>query len=141
VSDQILVDTGPLVALIDSDSHYHDWAVNIWKRAKAPAYTCEAVITEATFLLQRDAVQTDALYELICSGSLAIGLHFSDCATDIRALIKRYKNIPISFADACLVRLSELKPNHRVVTFDSDFNVYRKHGNKVIPLLSPNPRA
>ena len=136
MTDRIIVDTGPLIALLDSDSNLHERTVKIWKAVGLPALTCEAVLTEATFLLQRDQLQPDALYELLHCGALKIGIALSEHSQDIRALMKRYRNIPMSLADASLVRLSELNPRHRLFTFDSDFQIYRKHGNKVIPVLS-----
>ncbi|MEQ1752344.1 MAG: hypothetical protein ABL974_23185 [Prosthecobacter sp.] len=58
-------------------------------------------------------------------------------ATAIRTLIHRYRSVPMSLADACLVRLSEKHENCGVFTVDSDFNIYRRHGRKTIPLLAP----
>ena len=137
---KILIDTGPLVAVLDADSQYHDWALQIWENSVAPALTCEAVITEATFLFQRDGIRVDPLFRLLSNGALKIGMAATDSIEDIHALMKRYGDAPMSFADACMVRLSEKNPHHRVVTFDSHFNYYRRHGNKVIPTLSPERR-
>ncbi len=55
----------------------------------------------------------------------------------LRTLIHRYRNVPMSLADACLVRMSELTEPPRVFTVDSDFTIYRRHGKKPIPLLAP----
>lgn len=123
--------------MLDADSQFHDWAVELWQNAAAPALTCEAVITEATFLFQRDQLSVDPLLKLLQSGALKIAISASDSIPDLHALIKRYRNVPMSFADACLVRLSEKHPSHSLVTLDSDFTYYRRHGNKVIPLLLP----
>ena len=56
---------------------------------------------------------------------------------DVRALMHRYRSRPMSLADACLVRLSEIHAAGEVFTLDSDFLIYRRHGNKVIPVLMP----
>jgi len=57
---------------------------------------------------------------------------------DLRALMHRYRNRPMSLADACLVRLSEMHATGEVFTLDSDFRIYRRHGNKVVPILTPD---
>jgi hypothetical protein len=56
----------------------------------------------------------------------------------LRAPMLRYRNRPMSLADACLVRLSELESGGEVFTLDSDFRICRRHGNKVIPVLMPD---
>lgn len=69
--------------------------------------------------------------------ALSVGMTLQNEIEDIRALMNRYASIPMSLADACMVRLCELNPNATLFTLDSDFQIYRKHGNKVIPLLIP----
>jgi len=107
--------------------------------ASAPAYPyCEPVLTEAAFLLKREGGSTGALFALLERGAVRIGLAIEDQLPDLRALMHRYSNRPMSLADACLVRLSELHPASEVFTLDSDFRVYRRHGNKVIPVVMPD---
>ena len=55
----------------------------------------------------------------------------------IRKLLRRYRNVPMSLADACLVRMSELLNEPVIVTLDNDFKIYRRHGRQVIPLIAP----
>jgi uncharacterized protein len=66
-----------------------------------------------------------------------VGLEVEDQLADLRALMRRYRDRPMSLADACLVRLAELHPGGAVFTLDGDFRIYRRHGNKVIPVLMP----
>ena len=107
------------------------------KRLRPPLLTCEPVLTEAAFLLKRDGPDVDALFELLERGVIRISLAVQEAHSDVRALMHRYRNRPMSLADACLVRLSEIHPPGEVFTLDSDFRVYRRHGNKVIPVLMP----
>jgi predicted nucleic acid-binding protein len=130
-------DTGPLVALLKDDDANHEWMLAQSKQIVPPAQTCEAVITESVFLLHRAGVAADGIFRLIEQGSLEVTLAACSHHSDIRALLNRYRNIPMSFADACIVRMSELDSAATVMTFDSDFRIYRKHGNKVIPVLMP----
>ena len=133
-----LLDTGPLVSFLASGLKHHAWAVEQWKNLRPPLLTCEPVLTEAAFLLKREGHQADALFELLERGVIRVALAVEEEQTDLRALMNRYRNRPMSLADACLVRLSELHPAGEVFTLDSDFRIYRRHGNKVIPILIPD---
>ena len=133
----VLLDTGPLVTFLAAGVGHHDWVCDQWKRLHPPLLTCEPVLTEAAFLLKREGVETDVLFALLERGVLRIGLEIEDQIADLRTLMRRYRDRPMSLADACLVRLAELHPNGVVFTLDADFRIYRRHGNKVIPVLMP----
>ena len=132
-----ILDTGPLVSFLASGVKDHVWACEQWKLFRPPFLTCEPVLTEAAFLLKRDGRDTDPLFALLERKVVRIGLDVQEQQADLRALMLRYRNRPMSLADACLVRLSELETNSEVLTLDSDFRIYRRHGNKVIPVLIP----
>lgn len=133
----VLLDTGPLVTFLAAGAEHHHWVCAQWKRLHPPLLTCEAVLTEAAFLLKREGVDTDPLFALLERGVLRIGMEIEDQLPDLRTLMRRYRNRPMSLADACLVRMAELHPNGVVFTLDNDFRIYRRHGNKVIPVLMP----
>ena len=132
-----LLDTGPLVSFLASGLEHHQWAVEQWKQLRPPLLTCEPVLTEAAFLLRREGRDTDALFALLDRRVIRIGLTVEEEQSDLRALMRRYRNRPMSLADACLVRLSEMHSASEVLTIDSDFRIYRRHGNKVIPVRMP----
>jgi len=132
-----LLDTGPLVSFLAAGLEHHEWAVEEWKRLRPPLLTCEPVLTEAAFLLKREGRDTDPLFALLDRGVIRIGLSVQEQQADLRALMRRYRNRPMSLADACLVRLSEIQAAAEVLTLDNDFRIYRRHGNKVIPLRMP----
>ncbi len=123
--------------LADGLAH-HAWAVEQWKQLRPPLLTCEPVLTEATFLLKREGRDADVVLELLERGIIRIGLAVRDEQADIRALMRRYRNRPMSLADACLVRLSEIHGAAEVLTLDGHFRIYRRHGNKVIPVRMPD---
>ncbi len=133
----MLLDTGPLVTFLAAGLAHHDWVCAQWKYLRPPLLTCEPVLTEAAFLLKREGRETDPLFVLLERGVLRVGLEMEDQLADLRVLMRRYRDRPMSLADACLVRLAELHPGSIVLTFDADFRVYRRHGNKVIPTLMP----
>lgn len=135
---QALIDAGPLVSFVNARSAYHSWARDQWKLFRPPMLTCEPVLTEAAFLLRRDGQDADLLLALLERGVIQVALQIQEQLADLRALMGRYRNRPMSLADACLVRLSELHSDSEVFTLDSDFRIYRRHGNKVIPVLMPD---
>ena len=133
-----LLDTGPLVSFLASGLRHHRWAVEQWKKLRPPLLTCEPVLTEAAFLLKREGRDADGIFELLERGVIRIALAIQKEQTDLRALMRRYRNRPMSLADACLVRLSEIHPNAEVFTLEGDFRIYRRHGNRVIPVRMPD---
>lgn len=133
-----LLDTGPLVSFLASGLRHHSWTCEQWKRLRPPLLTCEPVLTEAAFLLKREGREADPLFALLERGVIRVALDVQEEQADLRALMHRYRNRPMSLADACLVRLAELHADGEVFTLDSDFQIYRRHGNKVIPVLMPD---
>ena len=133
----VLLDTGPLVTFLATGLNHHDWVRDQWKRLHPPLLICESVLTEAAFLLKREKREPDPLFALLERGVLQVGLEIKDHLPDLRVLMHRYRDQPMSLADACLVRLAELHPGGVIFTLDTDFRIYRRHGNKVIPVLMP----
>lgn len=131
----LIVDTGPLVAFFSKADKHHEWVARAW-RIKARLVTCDAVITEAAFLLQRRQGLVDLLLQFVEEEAIEVNGMGPEIPA-IRRLMRRYSSVPMSFADACLVRMSELDPRATVTTCDSDFTVYRRLGREVIPLLAP----
>jgi predicted nucleic acid-binding protein len=133
----VLLDTGPLVSFLSAQDQHSTWVKEQWIHLHPPLLTCEPVLTEAAFLLKREGVDTDALFVLLERGVIKVALNIEDQMADLRVLMRRYRDQPISLADACLVRLTELQSGSRILTLDHDFRIYRQHGNKVIHLLMP----
>jgi predicted nucleic acid-binding protein len=132
-----LVDTGPLVALLMGDDNWHIWAIEQSKDAPPSVLTCEAVISEALFLLKRDGHEADDLFDLVEAGFLRVEFDFAHEYASVRTLMQRYRDRPMSYADACLVRMAELHEGAIVWTLDRDFHVYRKHKRQALPLRTP----
>jgi uncharacterized protein len=134
---QVLVDTGPLVAFIDRRDELHQWANSTLRNFQYPLITCEPVVTEACFLLASTYGGQTGVMALINDGALQVDFSLNDNASALNALISKYDSVPMSLADACLVRMTELKKGSSIVTFDSDFRVYRMNRNQVIPMIMP----
>jgi uncharacterized protein len=139
--DQVIVDTGVLVALIDRRDHYHAWVTEQLTQIAPPLLTCEAVISETWFLLQRVKNGRETLLKLLEQGQVIVQFDLDAELTAVVALLTRYQSVPVSLADAALVRMAELYPNSFVFTLDSDFQIYRKYRDRPIALISPQSDA
>lgn len=133
----VIVDTGPLVAFFDRDEEHHQWVREQTKHLAPGLVTCEAVMAEAAYLLRRASVEPEALLSLIQRGLIMLPFRLEEEVQAVTHLLRRYRNVPMSLADACLVRLSERYGDCTVLTLDSDFRIYRRHGRQVIPVLAP----
>ena len=128
-----IADTGLLVGYLDSSDQYHGWAVECFERLRAALTTCEAVIAEVEYLVPGSG---PLLMEMVRRGTLQVLPLLPNEAEAIGVVLKRYGKM--QFADACLVRLSELLPDAVVFTTDKrDFSVYRRHRNQAIRFSSP----
>lgn len=135
----VVVDTGPIVALLDADEARHKWARARFEDLRAPLLTCEAVLSEASFLLRRAGADPSLPVRLVRRGVLEVACLFdTDGDADALArLMRRYADVPMSFADACLVRIVEKTRDASVMTLDSGFGIYRQARRRTIPLLAP----
>lgn len=102
-----------------------------------PFLTCEAVVAETCFPLARGGFDPGKALALVERGVVQIAMSLNDEMASVRALFERYDHVPASLADACLIRLAELFEPSRVLTLDSDFHVYRRHGRQAIGLITP----
>ena len=133
----VLVDTGPLVAFLNRRDRFHDWTAAQWNQIAAPMLTCGAVVSEACFLLSGIKSGSDRVMQLIQREILMISFHLDEHIDPVKKLLIKYQSVPMSLADACLVRMSEFHSNCYVFTLDNDFNLYRKNGRQVIPSIMP----
>jgi uncharacterized protein len=136
-----IVDTGPLVAFFDRAERHHRWVVERIEELEAPLLVCEPVLTEAVYLLARYSRAQDALFELLQNGALSIAFRIDEHVGALRTLLKKYRDTPMSLADACVVRMAEIHERHAVLTLDSDFSIYRKHGRVPLALIHPAGRG
>jgi len=136
---RVLVDAGPIAALLDRRDTHHDWAKQQLAHLHQPLLTCEGVVSEVFFLLVRVRGGISTFAELLRHKLIRVDSEFSYCehSTEILDNVERYKNVPMSFADACLVRMTEIKRDSLVFTTDRDFLTYRRNGRERIPLIAP----
>lgn len=133
----VLLDTGPWVALLSRNDIHHQWAIQQFRLQPHPMLSCEAVVTETCFLLKRSGFDPSLALQFIERGVVRLPFVLQEQISSVSALFKRYDNVPASLADAALIRLAEISDAPLLLTTDSDFHIYRRHGRQTIPLVSP----
>jgi predicted nucleic acid-binding protein len=134
---RLIVDTGPIVALLSSSDAHHPWTRTVLDRVEPPLLTCEAVVSEACFLLRRIHGGSDAVLDLVQRGVISVCFSLATEIGAVRKLMTKYREVPMSLADACLVRMTELDDQAAVLTLESDFANYRRNRRQVIPTIRP----
>jgi predicted nucleic acid-binding protein len=133
----IIVDTGPLVAFVHGNDMHHRWVTMQFKQLPAPFVTCEPVLAETAFLLSRHVEGSRRFFDLLASGLLDVNFSLFREQQALARLCNKYKDLPMSLADACLVRMAEQFADATVLTLDTHFLVYRKNGRQAIPCIMP----
>ena len=131
----VLLDTGPIVALLDSSERRHRECAELVAKLEAPLVTCEAVIAEACYLLSDLKGASTAVLENVESGNFLIPYRVIGRTARLVKLMKKYADLPMDFADACLVDLASQLGIGRIFTLDSDFRVYRWGRNRPFEML------
>lgn len=132
---KVLVDAGFVVALLSRRDAHHRWATTQAAESPPPWATCEAVLSEAFHLLAaRGALSLGALLH---RRALVIAFELGENLEPVLRLIEKYRDLPMSLADACLVRMSETLADPVILTTDEDFHIYRRHSRQTVPCVTP----
>jgi uncharacterized protein len=133
----ILIDAGPLVALVDADDQHHSTCVAALKTLREPLVTVWPPLTEAMYLLSDLPKGQEAIWEMLQRGVLHLLPLDSADVPRMRELMGKYANRPMDLADAALIRAAEREGLRKIFTVDrQDFSVYRLHG-RIRPTLIP----
>jgi predicted nucleic acid-binding protein len=133
-----ILDAGPLIAVINRQDQYHQWARDTLERLGPPFYTCPEAMAEAAALTGHPR----AIVEMIQSKEIILAFNLADQADGVLALLKKYSDREMDLADACIVRMTELMRDCQVVTLDrADFSVYRRNGREMISLVAPPKKS
>jgi predicted nucleic acid-binding protein len=135
MGNPVIVDASFLVALWRRNDQNHAWALIQAQAHPPPWLTCESVLSEADHLLAPDGCAT--LRTACRRGALRITSFDGDAFLPVLDLLEKYSDVPMSVADACLVRLTEILPDALLLTTDADFKIYRRFGRRVIPCRMP----
>jgi predicted nucleic acid-binding protein len=133
-----ILDAGPLIAALNRDDRHHRWARETIARLGPPFHSCAEAMAEVAAMTGRPA----AIVEMIHAGEIVLAFGLAEQAASVLALLKKYADRNMDLADACIVRMTELIRECRVVTLDrSDFSVYRRNGRDLIPIIAPPARG
>jgi predicted nucleic acid-binding protein len=132
----VLLDTGPLVALLSRDDADHERSVRLFDACLTPLRCPESVLAEACFLMRKvDPAGPGEVIALGRKGVYDLSMSLEDHWTEVERLLDKYSDRPISLADACLIRSAEVHAEPRILTFDTDFQIYRWSRNRKFQVL------
>lgn len=134
MAKNVLVDAGFLVALLNNSDAHHKWAVTQAEGLPPPWCTCEAALSEAYHLIGGRGAPS--LGALLRRSALTVAFDLAENLDPVTKLLEKYSNVPMSLADACLVRMTETFSDPVILTTDSDFRVYRRHSRQVVPCIT-----
>lgn len=132
----VLVDAAFLIALLSRRDTHHSWAAMQARHFARPWNTCEAVLSEAFQVL--GAAGAPALRALLQRRVLLVGFDLGQHVEPVLKLMHKYADVPMSLADACLVRMTEAFSHSLILTTDTDFRLYRRHSRQVVPCRMPD---
>lgn len=135
MAESVLVDAGFVVALLSRRDAHHQWAVAQSTNLAPPWSICEAALSEAFHLL--GARGAPALRALLRRRSLRVAFELAENLEPVLKLMQKYADVPMSLADACLVRMTEALSDPVLLTTDADFRIYRRHSRHVVPCVMP----
>ena len=127
---KILIDSGPLIALFDASDKYHDDALNFVRKNKFPLVTTLASITETLHMLDFNRNAQIDFLEWVQKGAVEVHNIENNDFGRLKELTEKYRDLPMDFADSCLVYLAEKLSINTIATIDRDFTVYRIQGRR-----------
>jgi uncharacterized protein len=130
-----LLDTGVIVALLDRSERRHGRCVAVMERWQRPLVTCEAVIAESCHLLRGLPGAPETVLQNVERGVFQIPFQLSRSVAPVRRILRKYRDLPADFADACLIHLAEELNTGDILTLDGDFQLYRWRRNRPFCLL------
>jgi uncharacterized protein len=132
----VLVDTSFLVAFLNRRDVNHQWAITQAPTYSIPWKTCDAVLSESFYMLGHRG--TPQLIDLLDRGALLPAFPLGENLEEVLNLLRKYADVPMSLADGCLVRMTEMIADPILLTADTDFRIYRRHSRQTIPCMLPD---
>ena len=131
----VLIDTGVIVALLDRSERRHARCLAVMEGVERPLVTCEAVIAESCYLLRGLPGAPETVLQNVERGVFQIPFQLSRSAAPVQRIMRKYRDLPADFADACLIHLAEELNTGDILTLDGDFQWYRWRRNRPFHLL------
>lgn len=136
--ETVILDAGPLVAYFDANEEHHEWSVQQFDSLRPPLLSCETAIAEAVYLIEARDGDSSSLFRFLREKVIQLPFRLEKEIENVIELRRRYADLPMDLADACLVCMTEKHRNCRVFTLDKHFKIYRRHGRQMIPLIFPD---
>lgn len=133
----VIVDAGPLVGYFNRQDEHHTWSKAQMARSEPPLHTCEAVLSETVHLLEGTNRGIGSLLTFLERGAVTVSFSYPLHAEAIQELLRQYADQPMSFADACLVAMSEALDDACIVTTDDDFRRYQTTDGEPLEVRLP----
>jgi predicted nucleic acid-binding protein len=133
----VLLDTSVIVAWLNRRDHHHKRCVAALSGLRQPIATCEAVIAESCYMVQSIPEAIDRVLANVADGTFQIPFQLSECAAEVGSILRKYRDTPADFADACLIAMANQHGTGDILTLDSDFKHYRWRHNRAFDLLVP----
>lgn len=131
----VLLDTSVVVALFDRSEKRHAECVAAIENLEQPLVTCEAVIAESCYLLRKVTGAPETILENVEQSIFQVPFQLSQSAGAVKRIMRKYRDLPVDFADACLIHLADAVNTGKILTFDSDFLAYRWRQTRAFDLL------
>jgi predicted nucleic acid-binding protein len=132
-----LLDSSVLVAWLDKRDRWHRKCAAVRSSLEPPLMTCEAVIAESCYLLQGIDGAAEDILANVANGTFQIPFQLSACAREVQTILRKYRDTPADFADACLIHMADQLDTGDILTLDSDFAHYRWRRNRSFHMLIP----
>jgi predicted nucleic acid-binding protein len=132
-----LVDASFLIALYDKSDHDCTRCLRVYETLLQPLVTCEAVVTETIYMLRFVTGAAELLLASVDQGALEIPFKLSDSSAAVSRIMRKYRDTPADFADACLIQMADELNTGDILTLDSDFKQYRWRRTRAFHLLIP----
>jgi len=133
----VLLDTGVIVALLDRSERYHRPCIRALEALEQPLATCEAVIAESCYLLRGIPGAAETVLANVEQGIFQLPFQLNRAAAPIRSILRKYRDVPVALADACLIHLADELDTGEILTLDNDFARYRWRRNRPFQMLIP----
>jgi hypothetical protein len=131
-----LIDTGAILALLDRNDRWHNLCVDAFQQLRLPLLTSEAVLTELFHLVGESRKEMEEAWKFVLSGAIVVGTIENAELPHIHALMSRYWDRPMDFADGTLVYLAKRESLSAILTVDhADFATYRIEGKRNFRML------
>jgi predicted nucleic acid-binding protein len=131
----VLVDAGALIALLDRSDDHHRACIDALASIATQLLSVWPAITEAMHLLADTPRGQDALFDMIDDGAIRLSELDDADLRRMKLLMRKYRNLPMDFADAALVRVAERDKLHRILSFDRHFTIYALPGRARFEVL------